>query len=282
MALHGRRVESPSSINTYKQCPRKYYYQYVEKLPTGTSIHLIRGGVVHKALEDFFEADLSDPVTHDYRFLHARLQSLFRKYWLRNEERLSSLGLAPEELDQYRDESVVMLQAWFSRFKARMQKRVEKRGVSFPEAFAHLKPRREEEYLSEEFMVRGFIDAIHELDGKVVVLDYKTSKNGYITPEYKLQLAIYALLYEERHGVRPDFVGIDFLKSVEQVLKVDEELLNQAKFELEQIHASTSSEGIDDYPLRPGPLCKWRTGQCDYYDLCFGGVSVEEFRKRKR
>jgi ATP-dependent helicase/DNAse subunit B len=49
-----KRVQSPSSINTYNQCPRKYYYQYILKLPTRPSIHLVRGNIAHSVLEDFF------------------------------------------------------------------------------------------------------------------------------------------------------------------------------------------------------------------------------------
>ena len=49
-----KRVQSPSSINTYFQCPRKYYYIYNMKLKTSPSIHLVRGLVAHKVLENFF------------------------------------------------------------------------------------------------------------------------------------------------------------------------------------------------------------------------------------
>jgi len=58
--------------------------------------------------------------------------------------------------------------------------------------------------------------------------------------------------------------------------------LKLARFEVEQIHASTASDDIRDYPMRPSPLCKWRTGQCDFYDICFGGLSVDEFRKNRK
>ena len=280
MSIQASRVQSPSSINTFKQCPRKYYYQYVERLPTGTSIHLVRGGIVHKVLEDFYDVDLVDERTRNFRFLHLRALSLLKRYWDQNAE-LKNLGLSDEELQAYYDESVLMIQRWFDRLKKKLLARMEQ-GESFVEAFKNLTPRREEEYRSEEFMVRGFVDVIHELDGQVIVMDYKTSKSSHITDEYRLQLAIYAMLYEEKHGRKPDYVGIDFLKSVEQVLKVDDDLVKQAKFEIEQVHASTLSKRIEDYPQRPSPLCKWRTGQCDFYDLCFGGMTVEEFRRRAK
>jgi CRISPR/Cas system-associated exonuclease Cas4 (RecB family) len=280
MPTRGRRVESPSSINTFRQCPRKYYYQYVERLPTGTSIHLIRGGLVHKVLEDFFELTFEDLTSATTRFLHFRLLSLFTRYWKKATPDLDRLGLPPAELQAYHDETILMLQRWFDRFKDRLRQRMTL-GKDFASAFKELTPRREEEYLSEEFFVKGYIDVVHELDGTVVVMDYKTSSKDVITDEYRLQLAIYALLYEGKHGSRPHYVGIDFLKGMEQLLPVDDDLLLHARVAIEQIHGHTLSNALDDYPQRPSPLCKWRTGQCDFYDVCFGGMSVEEFRKRQ-
>jgi ATP-dependent exoDNAse (exonuclease V) beta subunit len=277
--IQGRRTESPSSINTYKQCARKYYYQYVEKLPTGTSIHLVRGGIVHKVLEDFYAADMDDAAAHSFKFLHLRVLSLLQRYWTQDKV-LPTLGLSKEELKAFYDESVFMVQNWFNRFKNRMEARIGQ-GESFKEAYLNLVPKREEEYLSESYMVKGYIDVVHETDGTVMILDYKTSKDDHITPAYKLQLAIYALLYEEKHGRKPDYVGIDFLKSVERILTVDEDLIKHAKFEIEQIHASTGSNNMHDYRQNPSPLCKWRSGQCDFYDVCFGGMSHETFRKNK-
>ena len=50
-SLKTARVQSPSSIITYRQCPRKYYYHYIENLPTKPSIHTIRGKIVHSVLQ---------------------------------------------------------------------------------------------------------------------------------------------------------------------------------------------------------------------------------------
>lgn len=277
--IKGRRVESPSSINTYKQCPRKYHYQYVKKLPTGNSIHLIRGKVVHSALEDFFDIELDDAVIQNFKFLHMRILKLFTKHWKTSAEELQSLGLGEEQLRFYFDESIMMLQNWFNRFKKKVAARMAN-GENFVTAFENIKPRREEEYRSEEFMIRGYIDAIHEVNGNTLIIDYKTSKKDVLTPAYQLQLSIYAMLYEEKHGRKPDLVGIDFLKSTEQHLPVTDEMIMEAKFQIEQIHASTGSDNIADYPQNPSPLCKWRTGQCDFYDVCFGGVSEEDFRAK--
>ena len=63
-------------------------------------------------------------------------------------------------------------------------------------------------------------------------MDYKTSNKDYLQDEYKLQLGIYALLYQQEHGIAPDKVGIDFLRFGEIVINVDENLLNLAKREI--------------------------------------------------
>ena len=151
-------------------------------------------------------------------------------------------------------------------------------GLSFPEAFKKLTPVREKEYLDWDFYVKGFIDAVENVDGKIRLMDYKTSKRAKLSDEYKLQLAIYAMLYELEHKEKPHEVGIYFLKfkggEAEQVLPVDEELIKHAKFKVEQIHASTTTDNIGDFPLNKTPLCKWSTGQCDFYDYCYNGKEI--------
>jgi hypothetical protein len=76
-------------------------------------------------------------------------------------------------------------------------------------------------------------------------------------------------MYEENHGELPQFVGIDFLKFSEQVLPVDEQLVEDAKKDISYVHSKTVSTKKEDYPMKTSPLCKWRSGQCDYYELCF-------------
>lgn len=276
--LKGRRTESPSSINIYKQCPRKYYYLYVEKLSTRESIHLIRGSVVHKVLEDFYDMSIGQN-NESFKFLHMRTLSLFTRYWKEAKDELKTLNLTEKELEKYFDESVFMLQNWFNRFKQKMLTRMEK-SASFAQAFRDIKPLCEELYKSEEFMIKGYIDAIHNIDDKVILMDYKTSKKDTITDQYRLQLAIYAFLYEQTHGTRPHYVGIDFLKSMQKLLPVTDDLIKHAQFEIEQIHASTPSNDINDFPLKPSPLCKWKTGQCDFYEICFKKMKVEEYKQK--
>lgn len=261
------RVQSPSSINTYKQCPRRYYYSYIRKLKTLPSIHLIRGKVVHSALEDFFKLNIDHISSDGYEFeLRVVLNELFKKHWQASVRALNSLGLSPYELKHYYDESLAMINTFNENFCGKLKKYAAREG--FKAAFRHLAPETERHYASKDHGVRGFIDAIHKIEGEVVLMDYKTSKKAEISEPYKLQLAIYALLYEEKHGELPSKVGINFLKFDEQTIAVDMELVNFAREEVALIHENTQSVDVVDYPKQISGLCKWRSGQCDFYDTC--------------
>jgi len=261
------RIQSPSSINTYRQCPRKYYYQYIAELETRPSIHLIRGKIAHSVLEDFFKVDIAS--IGDYRFdLKVILHDLLSRHWNESEQDLGCLGLTEREVRFYLDETKQMLQFWLIDFLQLLEQMAEKSGISA--AFDELRPRTEEHYISEKLGVQGYIDAIFEVGSKIKIIDYKTSARKQLTEGYKLQLAIYAMLYFEKHGRLPDKVGIHFLRFDEITLDVDQELVDMAKKEVKEIHEKTLSREKNDYPRKTSPLCKWRTGQCDFYDCCQG------------
>ncbi len=264
-----KRIHSPSSINTYKQCPRRYYYQYIKKLPAKPSIHTIRGSVVHTVLEKFFEMELTGIDVRDFE--HAcrkRLQALLKYYWEKNNE-IKLLKLSPDQLMFYFEESLFMLINWFNKFNDRIK---ESRELGIGAAFKKLIPEREHFIHSDELSIRGFIDAIEKNDAGVRLMDYKTSKSFEISEEYKLQLSLYALLYTVKFGSPPSTVGIYFLKDpdrFEYSLKVDSGLLGYAKSEIEIMNMNTQTDTMGDYPKKPSALCKFGSGQCDFYDTCF-------------
>ncbi|MFT4343352.1 MAG: RecB family exonuclease [Candidatus Woesearchaeota archaeon] len=262
-----QRVQSPSSINVYKQCPRKYYYIYIKKLKTLPSIHLIRGSIVHSALEDFFKLDPRNLPEENYEpLLQNLLYEFLRTKWNAERAQFEDLGMTEAQRLFYYEETERMLRYWLKRFLDR----IKREDLSFKDAFAKWVPITEEEFISDKHKVKGFIDAIHKIGEEVIVMDYKTSKKDAITPEYRLQLAIYALLFHEKYGVLPQKAGINFLLHGERMIDVDEELVTLAKREIELIHMNTESDDINDYPMKPGPLCKWSSGQCDFFELCYG------------
>ncbi|MEM4246930.1 MAG: PD-(D/E)XK nuclease family protein [Candidatus Woesearchaeota archaeon] len=258
------RVESPSSISSYKQCPRKYYYQYIEQLETKPNIHQVRGNIAHSVLENFFDQDVSRLTLDSFELgLMEIMQDLLLKEWNNADAKLKALGLTPAQRQFYFEDTLLMLLNWLNHFV----RKVYTIEGSFPERFAKLTPIREELIKSDALQAKGIIDAIENYDGQVRIMDYKTSSHSN-EEEYRLQLAIYTLLYNEKHGRLPDKAGIYFLKDRPKFIDVDESLLELARKEISLIHNLTKTTNINDYPRKPGRLCKWSTGQCDFFDIC--------------
>lgn len=260
-----KRVQSPSSINTYKQCPRKYFYQYIEKLTTLPNIHLVRGNIAHSVLEDFYDITLPEK---DYQiFFKNAVQKLLLHHWRKAELRLNSLNLTEDQLKFYFEETILMLMNWVNHFIETFKEELQK-NLSPIQAFHKLTPIREQRYHSKNYHVQGFIDTVHHLEDEVYIVDYKTNANFDFKDEIKLQLAIYSLLYFEKHGHPPSKVGIFFLRHKLKFMKVDPELLDLARREIALIHQNTESKDIQNYPKKTSPLCKYSSGQCDFYNTC--------------
>ena len=105
-----KRVESPSSINTFKQCPRKYYYQYIEKLPVLPNIHQVRGNIAHDTLEHFYDLDYSTFIEENYALkIRENIQKIFFVHWKQAHKELSNLHLHPDQEKFYFEETMLML-----------------------------------------------------------------------------------------------------------------------------------------------------------------------------
>lgn len=263
-----KRIQSASSINMYKQCPRKYYYRYIEKLPDPPTIHTLRGNIVHEALEKFYAIE-PEVIKDHIKELPLLLDKLMDDIWMENREALKQLDLSVDAMNNYYVESRYMLGRWVQKFLLK----IKATELPFVEAFKKLTPSVEKHLISEEYGVRGYIDALYEVDDEMVkIVDYKTSRKDILTPEYKLQAGIYAVLVQEYKGVPPQVVIFDFLKGEPRELTVDEDLIKTTLQEIEIIHMNTDSDDIRDYPRKPSGLCKWSnergSGQCPFYDIC--------------
>ena len=222
---------SPTAINTYLSCPRKFFLRYIRKLKTKPSIYLIRGSIVHRVIERFHrESDshmlLNRPPTKPLFVFwrssknNGRMQAF----------RLDSLDLSSQEIQDYHDESQIMVinfGCWIHKSKPSPPARVEAR------------------LFSKKLGLMGIIDAVYRSDNESVLVDYKTSRKSEITSDIERQAAFYALLWEDINGRAPSKVWIHFLNSEDDpsVIHIDEHLLSYAKITLESIKEKTRSSG---------------------------------------
>lgn len=259
------RVQSPSSMGTYNKCPRKYYYSYIERLPSKQSIAQVRGVIAHSVLDKFFGINVAGVERAGAAgFFRLAVQNLLVKEWTFAQKDIVALGVSREDEIFYFEETLLMIFNWLEYFIQRF----DSEQGSVGEVFHRLTPLRELSYSSDEHFVRGIVDVIETHGVETRIMDYKTSNHSNVE-EYRLQLAVYALLFFEKHGKLPDRVGIYFLKEGKiKFVNVDHSLLDFAKREIELIHQKTFSKDKKDYPKHVTSLCKWSSGQCDFYDVC--------------
>ena len=86
LAITGRDYLSWSQINTFRQCPLKFYYRYVVGLPEEeVPASLAFGGAVHAAIELHFNQLMAGLPAPDLNSLVAQ----FRDAWRRHSEQAS-------------------------------------------------------------------------------------------------------------------------------------------------------------------------------------------------
>jgi len=157
---------SYSRIDTYKQCPAKYFYSYISKEPRQFAPAAVLGNIVHEVFENILEND--KPL--DLSALKTEYNSVIPKYDPSNQiptELLDAGSAIIEDFyDTHQDEE-------FSIYA---------KELSF-------------DFIIGSYIIRGFIDRVDVRDGLVHIIDYKTGKWEVSNKEIpnNLQLGVYAL-----------------------------------------------------------------------------------------
>ena len=163
-----------SGINTYLECPKKFKQIYVDNIvETQESIDLHFGTAMHSALQAHYEGN--DPY------------DVFNMYW--NSLLSKHLESARFNWDQLREMAVDTFIPNFIRLHAKKLDIIKlEETIEMPFIGSH--------------SLTGTFDVVAKVDGKLTLLDYKTSAREYpIGKIYKNpQLYIYAKLYESKYG----------------------------------------------------------------------------------
>ena len=230
---------SPSSINSFHYCPKKWYEVYVEQVEQGDTIHTIRGKAVHKACEDIFNKDFMETLPYTVAeavpILKEKIQFIFDNEWNNYDSDLKTLELNNDEINNVYSQSAYALQTFIDRKIVDAQILMDKgKAKRFRTAFKRVAPVFRELWVEDtELRLGGFIDCVQNdvYSDDIALIDYKTSlrKDEMLTIDYRRQLAIYAYLYEKKTGVRARYVGIHYLLDNNTILlEVTDELIQFA------------------------------------------------------
>lgn len=238
----GSRCLSPTAVNTYLSCPRKYFLRYIRKLRGKPSIHLIRGSAVHKAIDRFHKEQNENHSDGSIGKIKIRLLELFEDEWFKAKPRLDQLEISPGETEEFRTESRQMMTgfaAWISRNQSSNPDQTELR------------------LISRNFNLIGIIDALYQEGPKIILVDYKTSRKPVVTQEIKIQAGIYAILCLERFGRTPKELRVHFLiqPSRPVPIPITKALIKETCLALRKVRDKTRSENESDYPCTCGGYC---------------------------
>ena len=272
---------SPSKINTYKKCPREFYYKYIKKIPEKKTIHLFRGTLVHKVLEDLFRNKFRTLSQWEKGGPAMWVQDQFEKGW---EEKIAKHKWlwevhTAEEMDAMYLETEELLQNFVLSVNKKLTEMVKwKIYKSKYQAWNAVAPKYAEKWVkSKEYAIVGVIDVVcNDFDGGTTLLDYKTSKRygPYLPEEYYRQLIIYAFLYTLEMGEMPQFVGVNYLRFDDTFfVKITQSELDEARDLIKFVHDSLKEreENEDRYEQVPQNLCKW----CSFFKGNGGPCDVE-------
>jgi DNA helicase-2/ATP-dependent DNA helicase PcrA len=188
-------------VDDYLTCPLKYKYIHVLRVPIREHHSVVYGKALHEAISCYLRRKLAEArgdTTPGGGATEAEVLAVFEEAW-------QSVGFLSREHEDLRLEEG---RAALRRFLAE-----EERTGIIPAAVE-----RPFTFLLGTTKVIGRFDRVDERDGRVAIIDYKSSavrdqKEADRKAKESLQLAIYALAYAEMHGRVPDAVELRFLES---------------------------------------------------------------------
>jgi RecB family exonuclease len=234
---------SPSRLASYRQCPKRYHFAHILRLPPRPSAFLVAGALLHDALRQFFR--LAPPER-----TRERLENTLRQIWKDSPQR-NVLRSSPEGEKYWGQRALRMVAAFWE--------------MCEPAA----EPVMLEEYVEardDEVLFVGRVDRV-DPDGEAVrIVDYKAGKPpGHEDRQIALEIAaaVYILGVQERLGRPVREVEFAFLEHGERVtVRADSTTVQAAVAEARRLARAIAADRT--WSAVPGRHCAW----CDYLDRC--------------
>ena len=192
---------SATALNNYLECPWRFFYLNLIKIPQVKTIQLGLGQAVHSALHSFFEG-YKDGKEVSKKFLIDSFKNS-----------LNNIYFSEKDIERIKDKGIKMLESYYDNYKDNFN-------------YHTLNEIRIEGNLEEDIKLNGIIDKIEFLpnSNEVLVVDYKTGKpksrnviEGNTKDSdgnYKRQLLFYSLLMDMKFSnYRVSQFVLDFVES---------------------------------------------------------------------
>lgn len=238
-----RKKTSQSRMATYKQCPKKYKYRYIDRLPVIENWpHLIKGNFAHDVLEDWTKQIMDRNVDP--------------------KQAMRSAYSTTKDLQKYKDLQIEKylneIKPWFKQFIENYQQK----------SFHPIAAEQEVGFHYRGIEVSGRIDRIDYIDDKTIkIVDYKTTKDPkFLT---SMQLGVYHMAV--KYGSLKAQYGDKSIQTAYILLRHDmreepykfsipdlDSCLDDIENVVQQIETDTTWEA------KPSHMCQY----CDYFIPC--------------
>lgn len=254
---------NPTALNTYLECPQRFFYDNILRVPKAKDFTQCYGTAVHGALEVFFKKYIKDLTLPNKAFL-----------LLSFKEALTNEILSIDDLKTARSKGKNILSDYYDYYAKDWQK--SGRPISCEYNFYS----RNVYY--DEIPITGVIDKIELMDSisnKVRIIDYKTSAPkslNYLlglTKQRDLSLFYQAYFYKLLSETDPLFnwqvgeIVFDFISDrgfKQVVLPIDDKKYQEFKILVKKTYHEIVKL---KFPREP-QSCKKRDRACDYYGIC--------------
>ncbi len=249
---------SPSGAGTFRQCPRRWRFRYIDRLQEPPGEDALAGSFAHRVLELLLQRQPEHRTVEEARLIA-------RTEWPETEalSDYQALGHNEEESRRFR------WKAWTA---------IE--GLWDLEEPAEVNVRATEQDVEAELggvPFRGIVDRIEEEGDGMVVTDYKSGKAP--SPRFRRsrldQVLLYAAAVEASTGEMPVRARLLYLGQRTVGMDVNREEIETVTEKLagtwSEIHTACAD---DEFEPRTGPLCGW----CPYVSMCPQG-SAEVARR---
>lgn len=250
-------VYSHSRLETFESCPRKFKYQYVDRVevPERDSVEAFLGTQCHTALETLYKNKLMGKSWTKDEFL-----KFYSDVWEKEKHDEIFIVNKQYSLQDYFNQGYDSLAKYWDRYYPFESEKT----ISLEQRI----------YMSldnsDRYRLQGFIDRLSKKpDGTWQIRDYKTKRRLPTIDEAAKdrQLALYQL------GIKKMWENVDKVELIWHYLLFDEEVKStrdQAdleKLRVETIHVIQDVEEAirtDYFPPHESALCDW----CDYSHIC--------------
>ncbi|HWE67446.1 MAG TPA: PD-(D/E)XK nuclease family protein [Acidimicrobiales bacterium] len=251
MALELPRTLTPSKVTAFTNCPLAFRFSVIEHRPEPPSPHVVKGTLVHAALEGLFWNHEAGHRTA------AAAEAELARAWdaLASDPEFVQLALPAEEAAAFLADAHVLVQNYFR--------------LEDPNTVRAVGVELGVEMDQDGLRLRGIIDRLDlEADGGLTVVDYKTGRAPSIRYEQGRMSGVqtYALLCERILGRMPVEVRLLHLRdpvmisafSTAQTLRGQQLRTNAVWGAIERACAN------EDFRPKTGPLCNF----CHFKPSC--------------